>query len=112
MRPFLIALLALAMLAPTAGAQHTQNPPKLPNSTKGAKKCKTVSRGGYSFRVFVTKGKRRISCKKARKIVAKPPFDVKGFQYFDWTKAGNGPWSDVYCRSDHKVVIGAIMRDV
>ena len=45
MRPFLIALLALAVLAPSAAAQHTQHPPKLPNSTKGAKKCKTVSRG-------------------------------------------------------------------
>lgn len=112
MRRFLIALLALALLAPAASAQsHAQNPPKLPNSTKGTKKCTTVSRSGYSFRVYVTKGKGRISCKKARKIVARPLFDVKGFQYFDWTKAGNGPWSDVYCRSDHKVVIGAIMRD-
>jgi hypothetical protein len=112
MRPFLTALLALALLAPSAGAQsHAQNPPKLPDSTKGAKKCKPAARFGSSFRVYVTKGKGRISCRKARKIVAKPPFDLKGWQYFDWTKGGNGPWSDVYCRSDHKVVIGAIMRD-
>ena len=34
MRPFLIAILALALLAPAAGAQHSQHPPTMPNSTK------------------------------------------------------------------------------
>ena len=113
MRPFLLALLALALLAPAAAAQgDAQHPPTLPNSTKGAKKCKTASRYGASFRVFITKGKGRISCKRARKIVAhKPPTEVRGWQYFDWTKGGNGPWSDVYNRNDRRVVIGAIMRD-
>ena len=112
MRPFLIAILALALLAPAAGAQHSQHPPKMPASTKGAKKCKTASRFGASFRVYITKGKGRLSCKRARTIVAKPPLEpIKHYQYFDWTKGGNGPWSDVYCRHDHKVVIGAIMRD-
>jgi hypothetical protein len=114
MRPFLIAILALALLAPAAGAQgDSQHPPKLPGSTKGAKKCKTASRYGASFRVYITKGKSRISCKRARQIVShKPPTSVHGWQYFDWTKGGNGPWSDVYNRNDRKVVIGAIMRDV
>ena len=113
MRPCLPALLALALLAPTATAQgDAQNPPTLPNSTKGAKKCKTTSRDGSSFRVYVTKGKSRISCKRARRIVAlKRPTGVRGWQYFDWTKGGNGPWSDVYHRNDRKVVIGAILRD-
>ena len=99
MRPFLIALLALAVLAPPPPPSDRQHPPTLPNSTKGAKKCKTASRFGYSFRVFVTKGKGRLSCKRARKIVAKPPLDeIRHYQYFDWTKGGNGPWSDVYYR--------------
>ena len=113
MRPFLLAVLALALLAPAAGAQsHAQDPPKMPASTKGAKKCKTASRFGASFRVYITKGKGRLSCKRARKIVAMPPLDrIPHYQYFDWTKGGNGPWSDVYYRHDHKVVIGSIMRD-
>ena len=90
MRAFLIAILALALLAPAAVADDpSQHPPKMPNSTKGTKKC----------------GKR------ARKIVRKPPFDIKNWQYFDWTKAGNGPWSDVYYRHDRKVSIGAIMNE-
>ena len=113
MRSCLLALLALALLAPAAGAQgDALHPPKLPGSTKGAKKCKTASRYGYSFRVYVTKGKSRISCRRARQIVAhKPPTGVRRYQYFDWTKGGNGPWSDVYYRHDHRVVVGAIMLD-
>ena len=113
MRPFLLAVLALALLAPAAVAgDPSQHPPKMPNSTTGAKKCRTAARFGASFRVYVTRGKRRITCRQARRVVAQPPFDLKHWQYFDWTKAGNGPWSDVYYRHDHRVVIGAIMRDV
>ena len=114
MRPVLIALLALALLAPTAAAQgHAQHPPKMPNSTKGAKKCKNAGRFGASFRVFIVKGQRRITCARARQIVSHTPItDVKHYQYFDWTKGGNGPWSDVYYRHDHKVIVGAILRDV
>ena len=65
MRPFLIAMLALALLAPAAaGDDPSQHPPKMPNSTKGAKKCKNASRFGSSFRVFVVKGKSRLSCRR------------------------------------------------
>jgi hypothetical protein len=114
MRPVLIALLTLALLAPTAVAgDPAQHPPKMPNSTKGAKKCRNASRFGASFRVFIVKGKSRISCRRATRIVShEPPDRVKRYQYFDWTKGGNGPWSDVYYRHDHKVIIGAILRDV
>ena len=58
--------------------------------------------------MFVTKGKKRISCKKARKV-ARAGVDPKGYQYFDWTKGGNGPWSDVWWRNDHKVVVAGII---
>ena len=113
MRALLIALLALALLAPAANAgdDPSQHPPTMPNSTKGAKKCGKASRFGATFKVFLTKGKKSISCKRARQIVRKTPLDpIKHYQYFDWTKGGNGPWSDVYYRHDHKVVIGAIMQ--
>ncbi len=36
--------------------------------------------------------------------------DVKGWTYFDWTKGGNGPWSDVYDRDGHRRTIGAIIN--
>jgi hypothetical protein len=112
MRAFLIALVSLALLAPTATADDpAQHPPTMPNTTTGAKRCKSASRYGSSFKVYITKGRHRISCRKARRIVAhKPPTGVPHYQYFDWTKGGNGPWTDVYYRHDHKVVVGAIIK--
>jgi hypothetical protein len=112
MRVLLITLVALALLAPAAGADDpSQHPPTMPNSTKGTKKCGKASRFGATFRVFLVKGKTRISCKRARQIVRKPPLEpIKHWQYFDWTKGGNEPWSDVYYRHDRKVSIGAIMQ--
>ena len=107
------SLVALALLAPAAAAgdDPSQHPPTMPNTTKGAKKCGKASRFGATFKVFLTKGENRISCKRARQIVRKKPLDpIKHYQYFDWTKGGNEPWSDVYYRHDHKVVIGAIMQ--
>ena len=85
----------------------------MPNSTKGRRSARPRRASAPSFRVFLVKGKSRISCKRARKIVAQAAVRAcKGWQYFDWTKGGNGPWSDVYYRNDRKVVIGAIMRDM
>ena len=112
MRSCLAALLALALLAPAArGDDPAQHPPKMPDSTKGSTRCKGAARYGASFRVYIVRGKSRISCRKARRIVAhKPPTDVPRYQYFDWTKGGNGPWSDVYYRHDHRVIVGAIIR--
>jgi hypothetical protein len=85
MRPILIALLALAVLAPAAaGDDPAQHPPQMPNTTKGSKKCKNAARYGGSFRVFIVKGKGRISCKRASQIVShKPPTGVKRYQFFD-----------------------------
>jgi len=111
-RPLLLALLALALLAPAAtGDDPAQHPPTMPDSTQGAKRCKSAARYGSSFRVYIVRGKRRITCLRARRIVAhKPPTGVPRYQYFDWTKGGNGPWSDVYYRHDHRVIVGAIIR--
>ena len=61
--------------------------------------------------MWIVRGKSRISCRTARRIAAHtPPTDVPRYQYFDWTKGGNGPWSDVYYRHDHRVIVGAIIR--
>jgi hypothetical protein len=106
MRALLLAALAVAVLATPALAA----PPKMPSSTKGSKSCgrDVTNRYGGHFRVYITKGRRRISCRKARSVVRKG-MDVKGWRYYDWTKGGNGPWSDVWRRHDHRAVIGAIL---
>jgi hypothetical protein len=114
MRLLLISLLAFALLAPvaSAGDDPSLHPPTMPSTTKGSKKCKKASRYGYDFKVYIVKGKGRISCKRARQIVGhKPPDRVKHYQFFDWTKGGNAPWTDVYYRHDHKVKIGAIIQE-
>jgi hypothetical protein len=105
---------ALLLLAPPAAAQAPgQDPPKMPDSTRGAKACGTdvESRFGGHFRVYITKGNRRVSCRRARAIVRKHT-NVRGWRYFDWTKGGNGPWSDVWQRRDRRAVVGAIIRCV
>ena len=109
MRALLIAALAAAVLATPALAA----PPKMPDTTEGSKLCgKDVrNRFGGHFRVFITKGERRISCRRARAVVRKST-DVKGWRYWDWTKGGNGPWTDVWRRRDHKAVVGAIVTCV
>ena len=108
MRALIVAVCAaLVFAAPAAAAK----PPKLPSSTKNTKRCGTVNNGFADFRVFVTKGKKRISCKKARKVVKTPgPMAKKPWTYYDWTKGGNGPWSDVWQRRDRRVVIAAIVK--
>jgi hypothetical protein len=109
MRALLIAALAAAVLATPALAA----PPKMPSSAKDAKNCgrDVRNRFGGHFRVYITKGERRVSCRRARAIVHQGT-EVKGWRYFDWTKGGNGPWSDVWQRHDHRAVIGAVITCV
>jgi uncharacterized membrane protein len=100
---------ALLALAPAAQAQFT--PPKVPSSAKKAKRCGTANNGFADFRVFVGKGRKRITCRTARKVVRQGT-RARGWTYYDWTKAGGGPgpWSDVWDRNDHRVVVLAIVR--
>ena len=122
---------SLACAATCAGIPHRRSSPspcsprqRPPRATRRStrRRCPTRprarrsagrrSRFGATFRVYLVKGKSRISCKKARSIVRKPPLGrIKNWQYFDWTKGGNAPWSDVYYRHDRKVSIGAIMQE-
>lgn len=111
-----IALAGMLLAAPAAAAQSdVQHPPKLPNSTRAAKRCgvATARKTHQSYRVYVTKGRSLVTCRKARAVIR--AFDFlrerpRGWTYFDWTKGGNGPWSDVWEREDTRVVIGAILR--
>jgi hypothetical protein len=110
-----MALAGVLAVVPTAAAQsNVQDPPKLPDSARGAKRCGSAkSPLGQSYRVYITKGKSRATCRAARSVIQH--FHLfehrpKGWTYFDWTKGGNGPWSDVWERHDEKVVVAAIIR--
>jgi hypothetical protein len=68
MRAIVAAALAatLALAAPALAA-----PPKMPSSTKGTKRCSrdVRNRFGSHFRVYITKGVKRVSCRRADSIV-------------------------------------------
>ncbi len=105
----LVAVLATASMAALAPAS-AQAVPKLPSSTANAKKCSTTQRLGYTIRVYITQGK-STSCKRARYVMSRPPLKpVAGYRYYDWTKGGNGPWSDVWESTNAKTVIAGIIR--
>jgi hypothetical protein len=114
-RTLAIAVAALLVAAPAAGAQGTlEDPPSVPRSTAAAKKrCGQIkNRFGSKFRVYVLSG--RYTCRKARSVVRRARFQhdsPTGWTYWDWTKAGGGPgpWSDIWERNDRKVVVGAIV---
>ena len=106
------ALIVAVCLSLLAAAPASAKTPKMPSSTKGTKRCGVANNGFADFRVFVVHGKSRISCKKARRVVSVPgPEAKKPWTYYDWTKGGNPPWSDVWQRRDNKVTIGAILKE-
>ena len=103
----LIVVVAALVLAIPAAAKAGHKPLTMPGSTAGEKRCKSVTRSGYRFRVWVVRGD--VSCPTARRVVRRG-IDAKGWTYFDWTKGGNGPWSDVWTRDHNRKTIGAIVN--
>jgi hypothetical protein len=109
MRRASIGISVAALLGAAAPAQaQSQDPPKVPDKVSKAKKCGRANNGYADFRVYLGKGRKRITCKRARAVVRKG-INAENYQYFDWTKGGNGPWSDVWYRHDKKVVVLAIL---
>jgi hypothetical protein len=102
-----IGVAACLWAAAPAQAQ-SDDPPKVPDKVGKAKKCGRSNNGFADFKVYLGKGRKRITCKRARAVVRKG-MNTTNYQYFDWTKGGNGPWSDVWYRHDKKVVVLAIV---
>ena len=102
-----IGVAACLWTAAPAYAQ-SQDPPKVPSKVSKAKKCGRANNGFADFKVYLGKGRKRITCRRARAVVRKG-MNTTNYQYFDWTKGGNGPWSDVWYRHDKKVVVLAIV---
>jgi hypothetical protein len=80
---------------------------RLPDRTAGTKDCGKVRRSRRRLKVFVARG--RVGCDRARQIARRPRLRrTPRWRYYDWSVAGNGPWTDVYARRDRKAVVGAI----
>jgi hypothetical protein len=116
-RRLVTGAVALALAVPAAGAgaaaatAGSPTPPSLPNSTHGTKKCGNAKNEYAHYHVYLVKGKKTISCARARHIARLGVNPPARFRYWDWTKGGNGPWSDVWSRKDNGVVIGGILYD-
>ena len=116
MRALVTALLSLVLLVgvPAAASAGSQNPPKVPSTTKGAKRCGTTKRFGFPIRVYVTKNK-RLSCRRAKQVMRRSPRkSYRGWDVFDWTKGGPGggpgPWSDVWTTKSRGTVVTGIIQ--
>lgn len=74
-------------------------------SADAAKACGDIRRG----RVFVLRGKARITCSRARTIARRPPMKhLEGWRTYDWRRTGNGPWDWVKARTSRRVVVAVI----
>lgn len=82
---------------------------RLPRSTKDVKACDTVRRAGRRYAVYVTRGPRRVLCRRARELVRMPLLrPIANWRYYDWRRARNGPWAAVYARRDRRVIVAAV----
>jgi hypothetical protein len=99
---------------PTAEQTSTADvlhPPTMPPSLAEARGCGSLDTpDGLAYDVYLVKRDVSFACADARNVVASG-VDVDGWVYFDWTKGGNGPWSDVWQRADTEVLIGAVLTD-
>jgi hypothetical protein len=80
---------------------------RMPRTVAGRRGCGTVSRAGRTWRVFVTRGARLVSCARARSLARRSPLrPAAGWVGYDWSRTGDGLWRTVWARADRKVVVG------
>ena len=88
-----------------------QSPPTMPDSVAETRACGSLTTpDGHAYDVYLVKTDGSFGCSDVRHVVASG-VDVEGWVYFDWTKGGNGPWSDVWQRDDTQVLVGATLTD-
>jgi hypothetical protein len=82
---------------------------RMPRTLTGRRGCGTVRRADRSWRAFVTRGARLVSCSRARDLARRAPLrPTTGWVAYDWSRTNNGPWQTVWSRADRKVVIGLV----
>jgi hypothetical protein len=84
---------------------------RLPRAIGRSKRCSTIRRFGVSLRVYVVRGRSRVTCTRARRLARRPPLrPISGWTAYDWTATGRKPWRDVLVRRDRRVVIATVVR--
>src|SRR6185295_11486213 len=58
---------------------------RMPRTLTGRRGCRTVRRAGHTWRVFVTRGARLVSCARARDLARRSPLrHTAGWVAYDW----------------------------
>jgi hypothetical protein len=58
--------------------------------------------------VLVLRGQARILCPRALQLVAaRRPAAIHNWLYYDWSFVGSPPWTDVFVRTDGRVIVAA-----
>jgi hypothetical protein len=80
---------------------------RMPRTLAGRRGCGTARRSGRTLGVFVVRGARLVTCRRARALARRPPLvRVPRWRAYDWRATGDGPWQTVWVRQDRRVVIG------
>jgi hypothetical protein len=88
---------------PPVGALH------LPRRADTTKRCGVIHRLGHPTRVYVIRGRQRVTCRRARALARKPRLrPIANWRTYDWRRASAGPWAWVYARRDRKAVVATI----
>jgi len=81
---------------------------KVPSRATGARTCGRLRRNGRALDVLVVRGLARVTCGRARTLVARPPLrGIDHWRYYDWHRSGRRVWSDVYVREDRRAIVVA-----
>jgi hypothetical protein len=81
----------------------------LPIRASAGKRCGLIHRVGHPTRVYVIRGRRRVTCRRARALVRRPRLRrIANWRTYDWRRTGAGPWAWVYQRRDGKALVATI----
>jgi hypothetical protein len=78
----------------------------LPRSAATAKRCGELGAARDAARVYIVRGRERVSCARARSLARLSPLrPIPSWRPYAWHVARGGPWSAVYRRDDGKVLV-------
>jgi hypothetical protein len=84
----------------------------VPETAAGAKDCGTLHRFRRALGVFVLRGRRRMTCDRARELARHPPLrTISNWAVYDRPGTGRPPWVDVYARADGQVLVGLLAAE-
>ncbi len=99
------AALVRRKLEPFIGPRRSLN---VPAGVGTGRACGQLRRAGKRLDVFVIRGAERVGCARARQLVRLGTLRrIRGWRAYDFLRSGRSPWSDIYVRSDRKIIVAS-----